>query len=91
MHLEIAEVGTRFIKGDGICGIESVKTAANVYAPVTGEIIQHNQNIKTDASIVNTEAENDGWVLKVLVEDPQDIDELMDAKAYAKYVEENKH
>ena len=60
-------------------------------SPVTGEILQHNENIKSDASIVNTEAENDGWVLKVLVEDPKDIEELMDAKAYAKYVEENKH
>ena len=91
MHLEIAEVGTRFAKGDGICGIESVKTAADVYAHVTGEILQHNENIKSDASIVNTEAEGDGWVLKVRVEDPEDIEGLMDAKAYAKYVEENKH
>ena len=91
VHLEIAEVGTRFAKGDGICGIESVKTAADVYAPVTGEITAHNENVKSDAAIVNSEAEKDGWVLKVRVEDPKDIEELMDEKAYAKYVEENKH
>jgi glycine cleavage system H protein len=89
--LEIAEIGTRFAKGDGICGIESVKTAADVYAPVTGEILAHNENVKSDASLVNNEAEKDGWVIKVRVEDPKDIEELMDAKAYAKYLEENKH
>jgi glycine cleavage system H protein len=91
VHLEIAEVGTRFIKGDGICGIESVKTAADVYAPVTGEIIQHNQNIKSDASIVNTVAETDGWVLKVYVENEKDIMELMDLKQYQKFCDDNKH
>ena len=89
--MEIAEIGTRFAKGDGICGIESVKTAADVYAPVTGEILAHNENVKSDASLVNNEAEKDGWVIKVRVEDPKDIEELMDAKAYAKYLEENKH
>ena len=91
MHLDIAEVGTRFLKGDGICGIESVKTAADVYAPVTGEITAHNENVKSDPALVNNEAEKDGWVLKVQVEDPKDIEELMDAKAYAKFCEENKH
>ena len=68
VHLDIAEVGTQFLKGDGICGIESVKTAADVYAPVTGTITAHNENVKTDPAIVNNEAESDGWVLKVRIE-----------------------
>ena len=91
VHLDIAEIGTRFAKGDGICGIESVKTAADVYAPVTGEITAHNENVKTDASIVNSEAEKDGWVLKVYVENERDIMELMDLKQYQKFCDENKH
>lgn len=90
MHLDIAEVGTQFHKGDGICGIESVKTAADVYAPITGQITAHNENVKGDPALVNNEAEKDGWVLKVRVEDEKDLEELMDAKAYAKYCEENK-
>lgn len=89
--MDIAEVGTQFHKGDGICGIESVKTAADVYAPVTGVITAHNENIKGDPAIVNTEAESDGWVLKIKVESSSDLDGLMDEKAYAKYCEENKH
>jgi glycine cleavage system H protein len=66
--LDVAEVGTQFLKGDGICGIESVKTAADVYAPVTGTITAHNANVKTDPALVNNEAESDGWVLKVRIE-----------------------
>ena len=89
--MDIAEVGTQFHKGDGICGIESVKTAADVYAPVTGVITAHNENIKSDPAIVNNEAEADGWVLKVKVDSQADLDGLMDEKAYAKYCEENKH
>lgn len=89
--MDIAEIGTQFHKGDGICGIESVKTAADVYAPVTGVITAHNENIKSDPAIVNNEAESDGWVLKVKVDSASDLDGLMDEKAYAKYCEENKH
>ena len=91
MHLDIAEVGTRFAKGDGICGIESVKTAADVYAPITGEITAHNENVKGDPALVNNEAEKDGWVLKVHVENAKDLDELMDEKAYAQFVKDSKH
>ena len=88
--MDIAEVGTQFLKGDGICGIESVKTAADVYAPISGEIIAHNENVKSQPEIVNSEAEKDGWVLKVHVSDMQDLKELMDAKEYEKFCEENK-
>jgi len=91
VHLDVAEVGTQFLKGDGICGIESVKTAADVYAPVTGTITAHNENVKSDPAIVNNEAETDGWVLKVRIENAGEIDELMDEKQYKKYCDENKH
>ena len=89
--MDIADVGTRFAKGDGICGIESVKTAADIYAPVTGEIISHNENIKVQPELVNKEAEKDGWVLKVYVENERDIMELMDLKQYQKFCDDNKH
>ena len=90
MHLDMAEVGTKFIKGEGICGIESVKTAADVYAPVNGEITAHNESVKSDPALVNTEAETNGWVLKVHFEDSKELEKLMDQKAYTKYCEENK-
>ena len=91
MHLDLSDIGTRFIKGDGIVGIESVKTAADIYAPVTGTITAHNENVKSDPALVNNEAEKDGWVIKIRVENDGDLDNLMDEKAYAKYCEENKH
>ena len=89
--MDLADIGTRFAKGDGIVGIESVKTAADIYAPVTGEITAHNENVKGDPALVNNEAEKDGWVLKVLVENSGNLDDLMDEKAYKKFCEENKH
>ena len=91
MHLELPDIGTNFIKGDGIVGIESVKTAADIYAPVTGTITAHNENVKSDPALVNNEAEKDGWVIKIRVESEKDLGELMDEKAYAKFCEENKH
>ena len=67
-----------------------MKTAADVYAPISGEITAHNENVKGDPAIVNNEAETDGWVIKVRVADASDLDELMDEKAYRKYCDENK-
>ncbi len=90
MHLDVADVGTQFNKGDGICGIESVKTAADVYAPVSGSITQINENVMNDPALVNTEAESDGWVMKVALSDLKDLEELMDEKAYKKFCEDNK-
>ena len=55
------------------CGIESVKTAADVYAPCTGEIVGHNENVKGDPALVNNAAEGDGWLIKIKVSDEKDI------------------
>lgn len=90
VHLDISEIGTVFAKGDGIVGIESVKTAADIYAPVSGEVIAHNENVKSDPALVNNEAEKDGWVLKLRISDVRDLEELMNAKEYKKYCDDNK-
>ena len=55
------------------CGIESVKTAADVYAPVSGEVSDTNKGIAKDPAIVNTEAEKGGWLFKVKVSDAKDL------------------
>ena len=88
VHLELPGVGTEFIKNDGIVGIESVKTAADVYAPVSGEVIALNENAIKDPALVNNEAESDGWMIKVHVSTEGDLEDLMDEKAYKKFVEE---
>jgi glycine cleavage system H protein len=53
-----------------------VKTAADVFAPVSGEIIGHNENLKGEPALVNTAAEGDGWILKIKVQDDKDISNL---------------
>ena len=58
------------------CGIESVKTAADVYAPVKGEILLHNEKAKGDPALVNTSSEEEGWILKIKVVDEKDLGKL---------------
>lgn len=79
VHVDIPQVGTKFQKGEILVsiqlsifvlipqqsGIESVKTAADVYAPVNGEIVSHNDKVGGDPSLVNSGAENEGWLLKI--------------------------
>ena len=73
VHVDIAQVGTSFNKGEGISGIESVKTAADVYAPVSGQVIAHNDKVNSDPAIVNVASETDGWIVKIKVSDDKDI------------------
>eukprot|EP00347_Sterkiella_histriomuscorum_P021685 403333119 len=91
VHVDIKEVGQTFTKGDGITAIESVKTAADVYAPVTGEVISQNQKVKDDPALVNSDSETDGWLIQVKISDEKDLSDLMDEKQYEKFLEESKH
>ena len=91
VHLDFADIGTVFAKGDGICGIESVKTAADVYSPVEGEVTAHNENVKADPALVNNSAEEDGWILKVKMSSEKELNELMNETEYKRFCEENKH
>ena len=82
------------------CGIESVKTAADVYAPVKGEVVAHNENAKSDPSLVNKNSEDEGWILKIKVFDEKElgifcslfifIDDLMNEQDYKKHAENSK-
>ncbi|CDW88815.1 glycine cleavage system protein h [Stylonychia lemnae] len=91
VHVDIKSVGHQFKKGEGITAIESVKTAADVYAPVTGEVIAHNDSVKGEPALVNTDAETDGWLVQIKINDEKDLNDLMDAAAYEKFLEEHKH
>lgn len=82
MHVDMTSIGTQFKKGDGISAIESVKTAADVYAVVSGKVVAHNGNVSSDPAVVNVAPETDGWLVKILVSDDKEINELMDEKEY---------
>lgn len=86
VFVELPEVGKTLDKGDEVSVVESVKAAAEVYAPVGGEVIEVNEELNGDPSLVNTDAFGDGWFVKLKLSDPAELDELMDEEAYQAFV-----
>lgn len=83
VFVELPEVGRKVAKGDTAVVVESVKAASDVYAPVDGEITAVNDAVGGEPALVNSGAEGDGWLWKMKLADPSQLDGLMDAKAYA--------
>ena len=83
VYVELPEVGRTVSKGDDAAVVESVKAASDVYAPVSGEVIEINGELNGDPALVNRAAEGAGWLMKLKLSDPSELDGLMDAEAYA--------
>lgn len=85
ISVELPDVGKSFKKGDEIAVVDSVKTAAEVYAPVSGEVIEINDGIEDAPQMVNDEPLAGGWFAKLKVADKSELDGLMDEAAYAQH------
>lgn len=88
VFVELPEVGAEVSAGDQVAVVESVKAASEVYSPLTGEIVEVNETIVDDPAGVNGDAEGEGWFFKIKLTDPSELDDLMDAKAYAAFIKE---
>ncbi|MGB7409079.1 MAG: glycine cleavage system protein GcvH [Pontixanthobacter sp.] len=88
VFVELPEVGTNVEKGGDAAVVESVKAASDVYAPITGEIMEGNPALEEDPALVNTSPEEDGWFFKMTIGDKSELEGLMDAKAYEAFCEE---
>lgn len=86
VFVELPEEGKTFDKGDDAAVVESVKAASDVYAPVSGEVIEANSALEGEPALVNSDAEEDGWFFKLRLTDTSELESLMDEAAYAKYV-----
>tara|TARA_B100000427_G_C15487146_1_gene585859 strand:+ start:1145 stop:1522 length:378 start_codon:yes stop_codon:yes gene_type:complete len=62
--------------------IEAVKTVSDLFMPIAGEILEFNEALESDPSLINNDPFGDGWIIKVKVNDPSDLDSLMDAESY---------
>ena len=80
--VELPEVGTSFSAGDEAAVVESVKAAADVYAPVDGEVIEVNTELDDCPELINNDAFGKGWLFKLKVVDESDVDNMMDADSY---------
>ena len=87
VFVELPEVGKVLDRGDEVAVVESVKAAAEVYAPVGGQVLEVNEDLNGDPSLVNTDPFGDGWFAKLKLSDPDELDELMDEDTYKKFVE----
>jgi glycine cleavage system H protein len=88
VFVELPEVGTEVSAGDQVAVVESVKAASEVYSPLTGEVVEVNDDIGEDPAGVNGDAEGEGWFFKIKLSDPSELDDLMDSKAYAAFIKE---
>ncbi len=87
VYVELPEVGQRVEKAAEAAVVESVKAASEVYAPATGEVVAVNDALNDDPSAVNSDPEGAGWFIKIKLDDAAELDRLMDAEAYGKYLE----
>lgn len=85
VFVELPEVGKTFKKGDDMAVVESVKAASDVYAPISGEIVEANGAIVDEPAKVNDDAEGAAWFVKIKASDASELDALMDEAAYAGY------
>ncbi|WP_461867196.1 glycine cleavage system protein GcvH [Thermococcus sp.] len=86
-YIELPEVGASFKKGEVLCEVESVKAVSEVYAPVSGEVVEVNEELEDSPELIN-EDPYENWIAKLKPENlEEELKELMDAKAYAEYLE----
>ena len=83
VFVELPKVGRIVKKGDEAAVVESVKAASEVYAPVSGTVTEVNPNLSGDPSLVNAAADGDGWLYKIELSDPSELDALLDHAGYA--------
>ena len=80
--VELPDIGGVFSAGDEVAVVESVKAAADVYAPISGEIVEINSTLEDEPEIVNEDAFGNGWLFKIKMKDESELDSLMDANSY---------
>ena len=83
---EVPETGKRLSKGQEAAVVESVKAASDVYAPVSGEVIEGNQAVADDPALINSDPEGEGWFFKLKLDNPGELDGLMDEDAYREWI-----
>lgn len=86
VYVELPVIGDSFSKGDTCSNIESVKAVNDIYCPVSGEILEINEELEDSPELVNQDPLGKGWIFKLKLENPAELDELMDEGAYQDYL-----
>ena len=89
VFVELPEVGETVSAGDDVAVAESVKAASDIYAPVSGENIEVNEELEDAPELVNSDPFGDGWMFKIKLEDVSELDSLLDAEGYEASIDED--
>jgi len=84
VFVELPEVGKEIKKGEELCVVESVKSVSEIYAPVSGKIVNVNERLEDAPETVNEKPYDDGWLVELEIKDKSEIDALIDAESYKK-------
>ena len=91
VFVELPQVGTQLEAGDELGSIESVKAVSELFAPVSGEVVEINETLADKPELVNTDPYGDGWMIRIRLSDPTEVEELMNAEEYEEYCETESH
>lgn len=86
VFVELPAVGAAVVRDEEAAVVESVKAASEVYAPVSGEVVEVNGALEDDPALVNRSPVDEGWFMKIRMGNPEELDELMDEAAYGAFV-----
>ena len=87
VFVELPQVGSQLEAGDELGSIESVKAVSELFAPVSGEVVEVNEALTEKPELVNTDPYGDGWMIRIKLSDPTEVDALMSAEEYEEYIE----
>ena len=88
VYVELPEPGESFAPMETFGTIEAVKAVSDLYCPVAGEVVDVNDALDDDPSLVNTDPYGEGWMISLRLDDPGEVDELMDVAGYAEHIGE---
>ncbi|MBE3605208.1 glycine cleavage system protein GcvH [bacterium] len=90
VYIELPSIGEKVSKDDPFGVVESVKAVSDIYAPVSGTVVEVNEDLPESPEVVNEDPYGDGWLIKVKVSDPTELDDLMDSAEYEEMVAREK-
>ena len=86
VFVELPAVGKKFAQGESFGTVEAVKAVSDLFSPISGAVLDVNKRIQDSPELVNKESFSDGWMIKISIDKPAELDALMDAEAYKKLV-----
>jgi len=88
VYVDLPQVGKTVKKGEAFMSVESVKAASDIYAPVSGKVVEVNEKLSNQPELINKDAEGEGWLVKIEMTNPDELSDLLDEEAYRRFCEE---